>query len=80
MFMRRPIRSTNGVRMLIPGLRVRVYLPNRSTVISRPWGTILTTLNSSTKASTTSATVKRNEVSMKSPCPVQVSTLQTARH
>ncbi|MNE23897.1 hypothetical protein D3C80_1171690 [compost metagenome] len=45
MFMRRPTRSTKGVRMLMPGFSVLVYLPKRSTVNSRPCGTILMTLN-----------------------------------
>ncbi len=45
MFIRLPMRSTNGVRMLMPGFSVLVYLPKRSTVNSRPCGTILMTLN-----------------------------------
>ncbi len=81
MFIRRPMRSTNGVNRLMPGLRVRVYLPKRSTVYSRPWGTILTTLNSSTKARTTSATTKRTDISIKEPPnPVQVIRPGGGRH
>src|SRR5690606_3941334 len=61
MFMRRPMRSTNGVRMWMPGVRVFVYLPNRSTVNSRPWGTILITLNRKMSAKTANITKKISE-------------------
>src|SRR5690606_25383501 len=61
MFMRRPIRSTNGVRMWMPGVRVLVYLPNRSTVNSRPCGTILITLNRKMSAKTANITKNISE-------------------
>src|SRR5690606_6902625 len=61
MFMRRPIRSTNGVRIWMPGVRVLVYLPNRSTVNSRPCGTILITLNRKMSAKTANITKKIRE-------------------
>ncbi len=45
-----PIWSTTGTIRLRPGRRVRVYLPNRSTVHSLPCGTDLTPRNRMTAA------------------------------
>lgn len=42
----------------MPGLRVLVYLPKRSTVNSRPCGTILITLIKSTMASSSTTPAK----------------------
>src|SRR5690242_21911755 len=45
--------STNGTRRFRPGLRVRLYLPSRSTTSIRCWGTMRTDRSTVTMANTT---------------------------
>src|SRR3954454_3710306 len=53
-------RSTNGVTTLRPGCSVARYLPNRSTIPARAWGTILTVLASTRIAKSTSTMKNAN--------------------